>query len=176
MKKVKCGLREILKIFNSFKSILLFLALSGFFWVLLVIAPNIESLSLSGIEFTRDLFDLFLGFTRFSQISTLLISLLFGLNLVVFKEIQSGDPRANGKTKVAATGGLLFSILGAGCGACGILAISFLSFFGMGSLVAALPLGGAEFDIAGIILLTASLILILDKLIENKCKINHGKQ
>ena len=169
MKSVRCGIRKFLEIFRSLKNV-------GLFFLVLVIIPNIRSLSLSGVELLGKLFDLFLGFTTFSQVSTVLISILFGLNLVIFKEIRSRDVETNKKTKTATTGGILFGVLGAGCGACGILAVSFLSFFGLGSLVAVLPLGGVEFEIAGIVLLAVSLILILSQLIDkNNCKVNYEK-
>ncbi len=131
---------------------------------------------MDSVELVGNLSDLFLGFTTFSQVSTVSISILFGLNLVAFKELRSRDVETNRKTKAATTDGVLLGILGAGCGACGILAASFLSFFGIGSIVAVLPLGGVEFEIAGIILLVVSLILILSQLIDkNNCKLNHEK-
>ena len=179
---IKSGIDEVLKIFSSLKSVLLFLTFSVLFWIVMVVAPNFrvvrasvagESPFISSVG--RSIYQLFSGFLISSQISTVLISILFGINLVLFIKLRSKNKKLTGKTATATTGGLFFSLLGAGCGACGILAVSFLSFFGMGTLVAALPLGGLEFDIAGLVLLTVSSIFILNALIENNCKINHGK-
>ena len=179
---IKSGIDEVLKIFSSLKGVLLFLTFSVLFWIVLVVAPNFrvvrasvagESPFISSVG--RSIYQLFSGFLISSQISTVLISILFGINLVLFIKLRSKNKKLTGKTATATTGGLFFSLLGAGCGACGVLAVSFLSFFGMGSVVAVLPFGGIEFDIAGVILLAASLILILNALIENNCKISHGK-
>ena len=182
MKKIKCGLGELLNIFSSLKSVFLFLIFTILFGLLLIILPNISvvgaALSGSGNSMANFLdvtAYLFTGFLPVSQVSTVLISALFGVNLVLFINLRKRNKKLTGKTATTATGGFLFSILGAGCGACGVLAVSFLSFFGMGSLVGVLPFGGAEFDIAGVILLVVSLILILNALIENNCKISHGK-
>ncbi len=182
IKKIKCGLGELLNIFSSLKDIFLFLIFTVLFWLLLIVLPNtsVVGTALSGpgnsaINFLKVVAYLFTGFLPLSQVSTVLTSILFGANLILFINLHKRNKSLTGKTTTTATGGFIFSFLGAGCGACGVLGISLLSFFGMGSLVAALPFGGAEFDIAGVILLVASLILILNGLIENNCKINHGR-
>jgi len=182
MNKIICGFKEFLKIFSSLKNITLLLVSAGLFWLLLVVLPNasVVGAALTGpgnsvANFLDVIIYLFTGFLPFSQVSTVLISVLFGLNLVLFINLRKRNKKLTEKTATTATGGFLFGILGAGCGACGVLAVSFLSFFGMGSLVGALPFGGAEFDFAGMILLAVSLILILNALIKNNCKISHGK-
>ncbi len=179
IKKVNCGLRELLSVFSSFKNVFLFFIFTTLFWLLLVALPNTSVVGtvLSGprnsvVNFLDVIIHSFAGFLPFSQVSTVLISVLFGLNLVLFINLRKNSKKLKKKTTGTIAGGLLFGILGAGCGACGILAVSFLSFFGLGSLVALLPMGGVEFEIAGIVLLGTSLILISSRLIhKNNCKI-----
>ena len=173
--QIKLYFREFFKVFNNFKNIGLFLLSTGFFWLLLIALPNFQTVKLALINsgnpllnFLETTTNLFAGFLPSSQFTTILTSILFGLNLIIFKKVRMRSCRLDEKTKITTTGGLILSFLGAGCGACGILAVSFLSFFGMGAIVSTLPLGGLEFDIAGIVLLTVSLIFILSQLINNK--------
>lgn len=79
------------------------------------------------------------------------------------------------KQSAIATGflGVASGVLGVGCGACGaFLLTSFLSLIGVGGILAYLPLGGSEFGILGVILLSFGLYKVA-KQIENPlvCKI-----
>lgn len=179
LRKLSCAGKEFVKIFFNLKNLFLAFGVAFLFLIILVTAPNIQSIKTAIFNGESNLlFNFFnavylhlIGFRSFSIVTTILIALLFGFNLIAFKSIRTNGG-IDRKTATTTTGGLIFSLLGAGCGACGILAVSFLSFFGMGALVSALPLGGAEFDIAGVILLFISLILILSQSItKNNCKI-----
>lgn len=90
-------------------------------------------------------------------------SLLFGANLSLF--IRSVSERrksvgAGGPGFLASLGGLATSLVGIGCASCGIFILGpLLALVGGGSMLLALPLGGAEFIFLGIGLLAVSLWL-----------------
>src|SRR3990167_6321689 len=65
------------------------------------------------------------------------------------------------KEGIAAAGGLAGGILGIGCASCGsFILTSLLASFGASGALAFFPLGGAEFGILGVFLLTTSIFLI----------------
>jgi len=182
VKRLVCGAKAFFSTLTSFKNFILFLLSAGLFWFFLIVITDFQAVgsALSGsgniiFNLRSVVHNTFSGFTSFSRVTTVLISVLFGLNLVAFKEVALRKS-IDKKYVSATTGGLVFSFLGAGCGACGVLAISFLSFFGMGALVSALPFGGAEFDLFGIVFFTVSLIFISSQLInKNNRKISYEK-
>lgn len=114
------------------------------------------------------------NFTVLSATYTIAISILFGMYIsmiVYFLRRRIKDIKQSGM----ATGflGIASGVLGVGCGACGaFLLTSFLSLIGAGGILAFLPLGGSEFGILGVILLSFALYKVA-KQIENPlvCKI-----
>jgi hypothetical protein len=103
--------------------------------------------------------------TNFSALSatyTILISILFGINLAMlayFLRNRIALVRESG----VATGalGVVSGLLGVGCAACGSLILtSVLSLVGVAGVLAFFPLKGAEFGILGVLLLFWSVFLV----------------
>jgi len=70
-----------------------------------------------------------------------------------------------GKDIGASIGGMVVSALGIGCASCGsVLLTAFFGFSAGASMLAAFPLQGAEFTLAGIGLLAASIALLAKKI------------
>ena len=97
------------------------------------------------------------------QIIIVISAILAGINISVLahyiKERVSIN-RAMGMSTV----GIIGSFLGIGCASCGsVLLISILGLTSAGKFISFLPLKGAEFGIASILILLASLIIIARK-------------
>lgn len=95
------------------------------------------------------------NFTTLSALSTVLIAILFGMNVAMLVYLVRSRAALLHKSG-AATGtlGLLSGIFGIGCAACGSLIVtSVLSLLGAGGALAYLPLRGAEFGLIGVALL-----------------------
>ena len=101
------------------------------------------------------------NFTILSASYTIAIAILFGVNLAMvtyFLRRRVDDVKQSG----IATGffGITSGVIGMGCAACGsFLLMSILSLFGASWILSFLPLGGGEFGILGVILLTVSLYM-----------------
>lgn len=112
---------------------------------------------------------LFLGittnFTAFSAFSTVVIAVLFGMNLAMVTYFVKRN-RALGREEMAAgAGGVISGIFGVGCATCGsLLATSILSLVGAGGAIALLPLKGGEFNVLSIALLITSIYFIARKI------------
>ena len=114
------------------------------------------------------------NFTLLSASYTIAIAILFGVNLamiIYFLHRRIADVEQSG----IATGffGITSGVIGMGCAACGsFLLTSLLSLVGASGILAFLPLGGGEFGILGVILLSVSIYLTAKK-IQNPavCKI-----
>ncbi len=165
-------MKEVLeKVFRTKKYLLL--ALSGSFtaYVLAVWFPNFR---LIAVVFSSDaslveklavpvslLGSISTNFTLLSAFSTVSIAVLFGINIALlayFLNNRIADVRQSG----AATGflGLVSAVAGTGCAACGsFLLVSGFSLIGATSLLSFLPLGGGEFGLLAIGLLSLSIYL-----------------
>ena len=114
------------------------------------------------------------NFTLLSASYTIAIAILFGINVAIFVYFlrrRITDVEQSG----IATGffGITSGVIGMGCAACGsFLLTSLLSLVGASGILAFLPLGGGEFGILGVILLSVSIYLTAKK-IQNPavCKI-----
>jgi len=102
--------------------------------------------------------------TNFSLLSasyTIGIAIFFGLNvaLAVFL-LRRGVANAAQKGMATSVLGIVSGAFGIGCAACGsFLLTTVLAWFGAASLIALLPLAGAEFGLFGFALLALSLYL-----------------
>lgn len=103
------------------------------------------------------------NYTPFVAAALVLASLLFGINVSLFLRgigARWTASRVGGPGFLASLGGLTSSLVGIGCASCGIFILGpLLALVGAGSLIAALPLGGAELIMLGISLLAGSLWL-----------------
>lgn len=110
------------------------------------------------------------NFTPVSASYTIIISVLFGLNISLLtyyiRKVRSGM-KGISSTGVAGLGGLMSGVLGIGCAACGTFILtSVLTLFGVSGIIAYLPLGGEEFGLLGVGLLLYSLYILSKKIAE----------
>lgn len=97
------------------------------------------------------------NFTRFSQVTTILVSILIGLQvslLVMYVRKRTQIKKSIG----ASTVGTIVSLLGVGCTACGSVILS--SIFGISAVTAVLgwlPFNGTEITIVGLLMLIWSV-------------------
>lgn len=165
------------KVFRRPIYVVFALSISALVFVLAVWLPNIRLVA--GIVSSPDIplsskFEVPLSllgsittnFTLLSATYTIAISILFGMYIamtVYFLRWRIKDVSQSG----IATGflGIASGVLGVGCGACGaFLLTSFLSLIGAGGILAFLPLGGGEFGILGVILLSVALYMTAKKI------------
>jgi len=102
------------------------------------------------------------NFTLLSASYTILIAILFGVNLALIVYLvrnRVATLKQSGTT--AGFLGVVSGLFGVGCAACGSLILtSVLSLIGAGGALTFLPLGGGEFGILGVGLLAWSLYSI----------------
>ena len=108
------------------------------------------------------------NFTIFSALSTIAISVMFGINLAMMMFLLSLRRQFVGQGGSAASlGGLASRFFGIGCAACGTFVLGpVLSFAGASALIALLPFGGHEFSVLGLGMLGFSLFLVARKIRE----------
>jgi hypothetical protein len=102
------------------------------------------------------------NFSLLSAISTTLIALLFGMNLAMFVfYLKEKRGRITGAAVGSTSGGLAAAAVGVGCVACSSIFITaFLPAAAAGAILGFLPLGGVEFSILAVVLLTVSLAIV----------------
>ena len=108
------------------------------------------------------------NFTTVSLTYTILIAILFGMNIAMLVfYVRKRKASLQGKGAVAGVGGLVAGIFGIGCAACGTFLLSaILALVGAGGIVALLPFGGEEFGILGVLLLLYSIYWVAKKIQE----------
>ncbi len=113
------------------------------------------------------------NFTVLSALYTIMIAILFGIYIAMltyFLKRRIKEVRQEG----VVTGflGIMSGVLGIGCAACGSFLLTSLTLAGASGVLAFFPLGGSEFGILGVILLSVSIYLAA-KQIQNPavCKI-----
>lgn len=178
-------LQALQKVFRKPTYTILALIISAVVFAFAVWLPNlsliVKIMGHPGITFSQKLSlpasllgSIVTNFTLLSATYTILIAILFGMNvamIVYFLKRRIDDVRQAG----LGTGflGITSGVLGMGCAACGsFLLTSILSLSGTSWLLSYLPLDGGEFGIMGVMLLTVSLYLTAKK-IQNPavCKI-----
>lgn len=115
------------------------------------------------------------NFTVISAITTVAISLLFGMNAAMTVYVIRGRLEDVSRGALA-TGslGALMGVVGLGCAACGsFLLLNFLALFSATSLLAFLPLRGVEFHLVALMLLVLAIILAAKKIAQPQiCEIS----
>ncbi len=108
------------------------------------------------------------NFTLLSATYTIIIALLFGINIAVTVYfIKKKRTNLAGGGVFAGIGGMGSGILGIGCAACGSFILSsILSVVGAAGVIALLPFKGREFAILSIGLLIVSITLMTRKISE----------
>jgi len=106
------------------------------------------------------------NFTFVSASYTIVIAILFGVNIVLFIHyVKINQGRMSGSSSAVGIGGLISGFFGVGCAACGTFILSaLLGLDGGVGLIAFLPLGGEEFGILGVLLLGYSMYSIIKKI------------
>ena len=100
----------------------------------------------------------------FGGIITLAIGVLFGVQsalLLFYIRRRQQGARHQFTAGAASFGGLVASLFGVGCAACGsIIATAFLGLFGATGVLTLLPFHGLEFSILGVITLLWSILFL----------------
>jgi len=110
------------------------------------------------------------NFTLISASYTVLIAILFGINVALLayyiKRARGGSSiRSVSSTGAAGIGGLVSGAFGIGCAACGtFIFTSVLALFGATGFLAFLPFGGEEFGFLGVGLLIYSIYVLTRKI------------
>ena len=107
------------------------------------------------------------NFSLFSAISTILIVVLFGVQiaLLVYYIKRARVGRKSSGAPMVGIGGLISGLFGIGCASCGtFIFMSLLTMVGAGGSLAFLPLKGEEFGMIGIGLLLYANYLLLKKI------------
>ena len=170
-------LQALQKVFRKPAYVLIALITSAVVFAFAVWLPNlsliVKIMGHPGITFSQKLSlpasllgSIVTNFTLLSATYTILIAILFGMNvsmITYFLRRRIDDVRQAG----LGTGllGITSGVLGMGCAACGsFLLTSILSLSGASWLLSYLPLDGAEFGILVVILLAVSLYLTAKKI------------
>ncbi len=108
------------------------------------------------------------NFSFFSATYTILISLLFAINvslLVFYIRRQRAIFKGVGHISATGVGGIVAGFLGIGCAACGTFVLtSLLTLIGAGSILTVLPLKGQELGILAVGLLAYSVYALIKKI------------
>lgn len=172
-KKIKNTYKAFKEVFSHVWYLVLASVFAMIAFVFAVLLPNfalvgkiITTSSLSLIEKIKIVIGLLGGigtnFSLFSASYTIIISLLFGLNIAMFTYLLRVRRRkVQGKGLAAGLGGVVSGVFGVGCAACGTFLLNtILAYFGLVGALALLSLGGGEFGLLSVILLGVSMVLI----------------
>lgn len=172
-------LRVLAEIFSDIRYVVIATPIALIVLAFAVWLPNwrllhsvLVSHDVPALDATKVAFGLFgsLGtnFTMVSVTYTIMIAILFGINIAMLVYyVKKRKALFRGRDSAAGMGGLVAGIFGIGCAACGTFLLSvILTFLGAGGLIALLPLGGEEFGILGVLLLLYSVYWIAKKIEE----------
>lgn len=131
-------------------------------WSLLFTILGSESSLLQKLHFFASLYGgLLTNFTIFGLIALLTTTLLFGVYLTLltfYIRRAQVTMRSSARSHGTGVAGLVASVLGIGCAACGSLVLSSLApLLGAGALLSIMPLHGGEFSLIGAGLLLYAL-------------------
>lgn len=176
-------------VFSNFRYLLIALAVSVLVFSFAVWLPNIPLIAkvltydsasvLDKLSFVLSLYgSIATNFTVVSALYTLLIALLFGIQVALLVyyicRVRGGIDKVH-KAGTVGLGGLISGVLGIGCTACGTFILtSVLVLFGATGFLAVLPFGGEEFGFLGVALLGYSVMLLVKKISDPlTCPINY---
>lgn len=139
-------------------------------WMLIWFGLSVDGVGArDGVAFLLSLYgSLVTNFTPLSASVTVLMSLLFGLNvalLVFYIRMMRGSGAVVRTVKTLSVTGLVSGFFGIGCAVCGsVILTSLLGLFGATSLLIFLPLHGEEFSFLALGLLGYSLVVLLRRI------------
>jgi len=166
------------QVFNTKRYVVLSVVISFVVFTLAVWLPNFKIIIQVITSSTANLMDkwnlltglfgsISTNFTVVSASYTILIAILFGVNVSMVLYYMRRNKEISNKGVVASTGlvGIVSGFFGIGCSACGTLVLGpLLALVGGGWLIALLPFGGQEFGFLGVALLGFSIFLIAKKI------------
>lgn len=125
-----------------------------------VIASPLFTLSDRALFLFRLLGGITTNTTPLAAVLIVILSVVFGINAaLLIYSLVTRQARAGIHAKTMTAGGILSAIFGVGCASCGTYLLgATLASFGASGVLALLPLGGQEFLIASITLLTFSIV------------------
>lgn len=106
------------------------------------------------------------NFTFLSALGTVLIALLFGvqISLIVYL-LRSRSLALAGRSAATSGAGMGVGLLGVGCAACGSLVLTaIIPVIGASGVLALLPLRGAEFSLLGAIIIAVSIFFTVRRM------------
>lgn len=169
-------------VFQSKKNIVLALILALVVLLFSIWLPNLElvgkTILSSKLDFEEKLLFLFSSlamlksnFSLFSASLTILISILFGINVVlIVSYFRIRKQIANQKILGTSFLGIFSGFLGIGCAACGsVILSSILGTAATFGFIAKLPFRGQEFGILAVFLLLFSILTILKRINNAQC-------
>lgn len=105
------------------------------------------------------------NFTTLSAILIISIAILFGLYVAIIVYFIGQRRMVSGNQVFTGAGGFIGGLFGIGCAACGsFLFISLFGLTGASVVISFLPLGGAEFSILGIVLISIAIVVTLKRI------------
>lgn len=171
--------RQFSQVFSKPTYVLIAILIAWFVFTFAILLPNFRLVGVvlfSGTASLMDkvtfLFSLYgsisTNFTLVSAITTVAISVLFGINIALFVSyIRRARKLAGniGSTGFTGMSGLLSGVFGIGCATCGTFILTpLLILIGVGGILLYLPLKGAELGLIGIVLLIYSIYSLVKKL------------
>lgn len=173
---VIAALREV---FHHFSYVLLAGIVSFGFFVFAVWLPNLRLIAHTLFQSNIAIGDkislllnlmgsIWTNFTVFSAITTIVIAVLFGVNIAtIVYFIRKRGAILSGGSFFASIGGVGSGIIGIGCATCGSFVLSaILPVVGAVGVIALFPLKGKEFGILSMSLLLISISAMARKIIE----------
>ncbi len=177
------ALKSLLEVFSNFWYWCIMLIVSASVLLFAIWLPNlsfIRSTIVSNIYTLQQKFSLLISslgalqtnFTTLSETLTIIVALLFGLNialLIYYLKKRIRLQRSSGLGVI----GIISGLIGVGCASCGSVILS--SIFGLGAtagFIGVLPLKGQEFGLLSIAIILFSIFLLAKKIQDpNSCKI-----
>lgn len=105
------------------------------------------------------------NYTGLGAITTILVALLFGVNIALFAYYLSHSRKVSRKGEALGIVGLILGVIGTGCFACGsFLLASVIGLTATASFVTFWPLHGQEIGILGVVLLGLSIYFLLKQI------------
>ncbi len=178
---LKNGVETFGNIFSDFRYILIAFIVALLSFIFAVLMPNLQLVwqVVSGSYLIKEkilfVFSLLgaitTNFTFFSALYTIIISLLFGMNMAMIVYVIKQRTLKKGSLATSIAGGFS-GVLGIGCAACGTLIINSLLPFVGASFIALLPWKGQEFGVVSVLLLLMSFCFIIRSISQPKVCIN----
>ncbi len=109
------------------------------------------------------------SFTPLSAVSTIIISILFGINVAMIIYVYKNIVKTTKSGLLTSTGGFMSGILGIGCASCGAFLFGIvLSFTSVGWVLSLLPYKGAEIGFISVAIFIFAIFMLAKKIEDSK--------